>query len=26
MLVRMDNTVTVPVTSASNASLANGNR
>src|SRR6266513_1417450 len=26
MLVRMDNTVTVPVTGASNASLANGNR
>src|SRR5204863_350685 len=26
MLVRMDNTVTVPVTSASNASLANRNR
>ena len=26
MLVRMDNTVTVPVTSTSNAALANGNR
>jgi hypothetical protein len=26
MLIRMDNTITVPVTSASNASLPNGNR